>query len=234
MILGLPDPPPQTLSDWLRTATRGLTDASKARIRPEIEAHYAQAVEAHREHGLSESEAQMAALVELGDAGAAGKRFRKQYLTIWDAERLRKLHKGPRSIWYPLGCYFLFWFVTSDLFQFRRDWLATCNSLSLFLAFASLAFVALPTACFLVVRYAGANPNRPALFILSALTEVAAYAFFYVGCIVANPAFRKVSLIVNCFITILFLGFLTFRLLIFLRLWNKLSRERATNPGPAS
>jgi hypothetical protein len=167
---------------------------------------------------------------------AAGKRFRKQYLTEWDAERLRKLHKGPRSIWYPLGSYFLFWFVTTDLttdlFPFRRNWLATYNSLPLFMASAFLVCVVLPTACFLVARYSTAKPNRPALFIISALTESAAYAFFYGACIVL-PSFRTVSFIVNGLITILFLGFLIFRLLIFVRLWNKLSNERKRFPAPS-
>lgn len=224
--------PEQTLSDWLRIATWRLADSAKVRIRIEIEAHYTQAVEAHRGNGLSETDARVAALTELGDPEAAAKRFRKRHLTEWEAYRLRRLEKGPRSIWYPLGCYLLFWFCTTDLFWFRHNWLASCNSLPLFLASAFLVCVTLPTACFLVARYPRATPNRPALVMVCALTETAAYAFFYAGCIV-HPAFRTASLIVNCSITILFSAFMMFRLLSLLRIWNKVSKAGATNLGQA-
>lgn len=101
-------PQPQTLPEWLEIATRKLTDVSKDRIRLEIEAHYAEAVEAHRENGLSESTAQTSALAELGDAKAAGKRFRKRHVTERDAQTLKTADKKGRSFGYLLLSYLNF------------------------------------------------------------------------------------------------------------------------------
>lgn len=101
-------PERQTLSDWLRIASWRLADSAKERIRIEIEAHYNQAVEAHRGNGLSESAAQATALVELGDPEAAAKRFRKRHLTEWEAEKLRKSDKEARSVLGLLFCYLFF------------------------------------------------------------------------------------------------------------------------------
>jgi hypothetical protein len=49
-------------------------------------ARHAEAVAAHRVEGLSESDARREALAELGDAEMEGNRFRKQHLTVNDAE----------------------------------------------------------------------------------------------------------------------------------------------------
>src|SRR5579862_2220503 len=107
-------PERQNLSDWLRIATWRLADSAKERIRPEIEAHYAQSVEAHRENGLSESAAHAAALTELGDPETAGKRFRKRHLTESEAEKLKKWDKRARRIWNLLFAYLSFWLVTTN------------------------------------------------------------------------------------------------------------------------
>jgi hypothetical protein len=73
------------LREWLQIATAWLANPGKERIRREIQAHYAEAVAAHLTEGLSESEAKAAAVAELGSAKRAGRRFRRQYLTTYEA-----------------------------------------------------------------------------------------------------------------------------------------------------
>lgn len=233
MILGFPPPPVQTLPEWLEIATRELTDASKERIGLEIEAHYAEAVEAHLENGSSESEAQKAALAELGNAHVAGKRFRKQYLTQEDIDRLKKWNYGVRSIWYPLGSYFLFWLFTTDLLPFRHHWLESNRPVPPLFASAFLVWVALPTACFVVARYARVRPSGPVLFMLIMLSGLAFCAFIFACCAI-QPVFPIGSIIVNGFMGGFFWPIMNRQLYIFLHVRVKLSKESEKNLGQAS
>ncbi len=82
---------PRSLSTWLDLATRDLVPAAQARVRPEIEAHYAEAVQAHQVNGASGAEAQAAALADLGDAAAAARRFGRQHLTKDDFKNVFSL-----------------------------------------------------------------------------------------------------------------------------------------------
>ncbi|HEY3856348.1 MAG TPA: hypothetical protein VGO67_18340 [Verrucomicrobiae bacterium] len=75
---------------WLKKATDGLTRPVRERIRLEVEAHVADSVERHVEDGLSEIEALVATVSELGDAEAAARRFRRRYLTEKDAEHVKQ------------------------------------------------------------------------------------------------------------------------------------------------
>jgi len=86
--------PVQNLSSWLDTATRDLVPLAKARVRPEIEAHFAEAVRARLADGLSSAEAQTAALADLGSPTAAARRFRRHYLTNKDVGRLIAMFKS--------------------------------------------------------------------------------------------------------------------------------------------
>ncbi len=79
---------PSTLADWLAVATGDLVPSAQARVRPEIEAHYAEAVRVHWEGGLPETQAHAAALADLGNAHSASLRFNQQYLTQPDANNL--------------------------------------------------------------------------------------------------------------------------------------------------
>jgi len=228
MILGFPPPPAQTLSEWLEIATRELTDDSRDRVRPEIEAHYSQAIETHRGDGLSESEAQVAALAELGDAHAAGKRFRKLNLTANDINRLKRWDRGVRSIWYPLCSYFFFWLYATDLFRFRHYRLEIYRSVPLLFASALVIFVAVPTACFLVARYARARSGGPVLLTLIFLSSLATFAFIYA--VVLNPR----SPVVNFFIITFYWQIMMRTLLFPLGLWIKLIKTGATAPREVS
>ncbi len=96
MILGLPRPKPTNVAEWLEQATGSLVPSAQARVRQEIEAHYAEAVQAHLVKGLSEPAAQAAALTDLGNAPAAARRFGREHLTDEDA-RLA-------TLWTSCGC----------------------------------------------------------------------------------------------------------------------------------
>jgi len=74
-------PAAQNLSEWLETATGELVPSAQARVSAEIETHFAEAVQRHREQGLADSSALVAALTDLGDAHAAAARFRREHLT---------------------------------------------------------------------------------------------------------------------------------------------------------
>ena len=86
-----PDNRAQSLAEWLEQATNGLVAPARERIKLEIEAHYAEAVEARLAEGMNLESAEPAALEELGDVRAAAKAFRKQHVTGRDAAELQKL-----------------------------------------------------------------------------------------------------------------------------------------------
>jgi len=88
---------PQTISEWLEVVMWNLVPSAQARVRPEIEAHYAEAAQMHLSRGASEVEATAAALTDLGDAQAAAKRFRQEYLTTLEINDLRKQITDSRN-----------------------------------------------------------------------------------------------------------------------------------------
>jgi hypothetical protein len=155
-------PKVQTLSEWLEIATKKLAEPSKERIRAEIEAHYAEAIETHCDNGLSEGEAQTAALAELGNPKAARKRFRKQHLTEWEAEWLKKFSDRARKPYGLLGCYAAFCLFTlvPPSWQIIDDF----PHPSLFITLAFIVLVLSPSFCFIVARRKAAKANR---FLLS-------------------------------------------------------------------
>ncbi|MGO9246837.1 MAG: hypothetical protein ACLPT4_13245 [Verrucomicrobiia bacterium] len=142
---------------WLESATSGLVAPAKQRIRTEVEAHYRQAVAAHVAEGLSEPRAKIAAVAELGDPGAAWKRFRRNHLTTEDAKGAARSLKWAGSFWWLLGMYLLFCFVQyldRDLGQ-EKHYLAP----STLFAIEFLGLVVVPTACFFVARHKNSKPN---------------------------------------------------------------------------
>lgn len=89
---------PSTLADWLAVATGDLVPSAQARVRAEIEAHYAEAVWTHLGRGLSQADAQVAALADLGDAQVAGRRFQHEFLTKAEAAGLARFNKGANGM----------------------------------------------------------------------------------------------------------------------------------------
>jgi hypothetical protein len=96
--------PNKDLCQWLEIATDKLALPAKERIRSEIQAHFDEAIQNHIRDGSYEASAKTAALRELGEAGIAARRFRKQHLTEEEAELIEKLLKSARSPrWILLG-----------------------------------------------------------------------------------------------------------------------------------
>jgi hypothetical protein len=149
----LQKPEVQTLSEWLEIVTRKLTDVSKDRIRVEIEGHYTEAVEAHREEGLSETDARTKAVAELGDAKAAARRFRKQHLTEREEKMVTHSEKHWRKISSLVISYVFFGLFAPSNFPIRPSTLV-----GVLLGFAIL--IALPTICFAIARREKAKPSR--------------------------------------------------------------------------
>lgn len=145
------------LCEWLRTATRGLAASAKERIQMEIGAHYSEALTAHVVDGLSESEAKVAAVAELGDAKAAAKRFRKRHLTVEEADAAASYFKIARSVWTLLVMYLFFSFVV----HMDRGLLPAKNHLppNVYFTIGFLTLVVIPTACFFVARRNRSNQN---------------------------------------------------------------------------
>src|SRR5882724_12459074 len=114
----------ESLSDWLKIATRYLTPAGKQRIAEEIEAHYAEAVDTHLKLGEPDQVAKANALAELGDPMVAGEKFRRKHLTEEEAKRLSQAQKRARSFRFLLLIYciiaFYFWFVIAVTDTFAK------------------------------------------------------------------------------------------------------------------
>jgi hypothetical protein len=86
-----------TLAEWLEIATRGLAAPGKERITREIEAHYAEAVQARVDQGEIQHNAEARALAELGNPVSAAKRFERSHLTKDEAEYLANLDGKKRT-----------------------------------------------------------------------------------------------------------------------------------------
>ncbi len=89
---------PANLAEWLTIATGDLVPAAQARVRAEIGAHYAEAVQGYAASGLSEAEAQRAALSDLGGARVASRNFRRTLGTKREAHYFAALLSVNKSI----------------------------------------------------------------------------------------------------------------------------------------
>jgi hypothetical protein len=93
---------PDSLSNWLKIATRGLAANGKERIAREIEVHFAEAVEAHIAQGEPEPVAQARAIIALGNATLAAKRFRKKHFAESEAKTLAGMRTNTAKLRYLL------------------------------------------------------------------------------------------------------------------------------------
>jgi hypothetical protein len=81
------------LQSWLAIATDGLAAEGKERVRWEIEAHYAEAVEEQIRTGVDEATAREVALDELGSPKAAKERFTRVHFTETENDWLDQVSK---------------------------------------------------------------------------------------------------------------------------------------------
>jgi hypothetical protein len=93
--------PAGLLAWWLDVATKDLAIGAQARIRSEIESHYAESVHSHLGEGMSEPDSQAAAFAELGEPTIAAKHFRKHHLTEREESKLQKLEKNAAKLSIP-------------------------------------------------------------------------------------------------------------------------------------
>ncbi len=82
------------LIDWLDTATRGLCDDAKARIRAEVSDHFEAAMSAAVANGDTRLDAALRAREELGCPSAARRRFHESNLTLWEEGQIAQI-EGP-------------------------------------------------------------------------------------------------------------------------------------------
>jgi hypothetical protein len=93
------DPLPTAgLPGWLAIATDKLIEPARERVSREIESHFADAIDAHVKEGESAEASRAAALAELGDPYAAGKSYRRKYLTQGDIKHLERARLKADSV----------------------------------------------------------------------------------------------------------------------------------------
>jgi len=144
--------PIHDLPRWVDFATTGLVPAAKARIGAEIQAHYAEALAVQIADGLSESDAQTAALADLGDVLEANRRFRQEHLTTREADEIDvrlKEARGTVHLWQLINLLFYLFMdmtlIATWAYQPASDWrylFLAVSSLLFVLAFASLSIAA--------------------------------------------------------------------------------------------
>jgi len=90
------------LRRWLYAATGDLCEDASARIYEEVRAHFADAVEAGLDEGLTRDEAERAALEGLGPPYRAAKAFRRSYLTKYQDDLVTWMEapwRRPGRLW---------------------------------------------------------------------------------------------------------------------------------------
>lgn len=208
----------QTFSEWLEVATHKLCAPAKERIGAEIEAHYAEAVEAHLQSGMQESAARAAAVAGLGDARVAAKGFRRQHLTEWQAESVKWMVKETRSVWVLLGCYFM---SVVNLFQLWLEGSRLYRSPFMCAAIDLLALVAIPTASFILTRRKGRKVNLRLLILVRCVSGI-----------IPGMALHNLFPISRSSITLLAhisaFSALPIQMIFLLCIWNKLRKTGGT------
>ncbi|MDZ4858011.1 MAG: permease prefix domain 1-containing protein [Candidatus Hydrogenedentes bacterium] len=126
------EPNSAVLSDWIQTATHGLCDSEKARVRMEISAHVSEQINALVANGCSTDSALAQALKELGSPKKARARYRRVYLTRHDEQRLNEFRKPYTliTLWISLTSFALV-FVSFNLMFEPGEMLAVQISLNL-------------------------------------------------------------------------------------------------------
>jgi hypothetical protein len=146
------EPNTRNISEWVEVVTRRIAAPANERIGREIGAHYAEAVVAHVGGGLSESEANAAALGELGDARQAARRFRRQHLTVRDARKLKVNDEMVKSILQLTSGYLLF-------FTFGLEWGRTFPGSATRILLLFMFLVVFPTTAHVLARRKAGYPG---------------------------------------------------------------------------
>ena len=86
------------LDNWLKLATRQLSQGAAAQVRTEIQEHYDSELEAAIDRGSSVEEANRLAVAALGDAKDVNCQYRRVLLTAAEARMLRESNWEARAI----------------------------------------------------------------------------------------------------------------------------------------
>jgi hypothetical protein len=222
-------PQPQTLSEWLDIATKKLAAPTKKRIKGEIEAHYAQAMDDVLHNGSSESAASEAALAQLGDASLAARRFREHHLTEWESQIVQWSFKQARSVFaMALNCG-IFAELALEQLPRRQNALIHYVYPLPYLVIEFLAMIALPTACFISARCIRRGTNMRLLLLMQSVSG------FVVGLglnqlFVRSPsqALFTMNVVMATFLCLRVVAIGAFALVV----WNKLQLDRGAWSKP--
>jgi hypothetical protein len=145
---------PNTLRDWLATATRGLASWDKDRIEREIRAHYEDAVVEGLEEGLAKADAHFKALDSLGDPKQAHKRNIRTNSLMFTEIELKELitryGNQPEFSWKNLSWKTVAGIAFSDwrLLIYQLFFLTIATILFWLYLFVDLSFYIIPTLVF--------------------------------------------------------------------------------------
>jgi hypothetical protein len=164
--------PVPSLYEWVEVATKKLSLPAKARIKLEINAHFDDSVQKYQKQGLTDSEAQACALVDLGDARVEARRFRKYHLTESEADlfekKLSSYRLWGRSPWILgilYGSFLPVVFFAYLLLKVLHVPLLLPGIMALIL------FATLPIACW-AVNGGGTRPRLRLLFTIGAIAWI--------------------------------------------------------------
>jgi hypothetical protein len=158
-------PSPETLSEWLDVATKKLSVPAQARIRSEIGAHFAEAVDEQIQNGSSKPVAQMLALEQLGDPKAAAKRFRKHLFSDRQARLLAASIRESKN-----GIALLTDYVYFIAFAILALAFSHSKHRPLYTVMAFLVMVVLPTVRFVLLKTHETRGNVRWIVLIRSLT----------------------------------------------------------------
>jgi hypothetical protein len=157
----------KALDDWLRVATRGMSERSTTRIAEEIREHYLASLDS----GLGPD----AAVERLGDPATARRAFRRAYLTSFQ-EKLVKDYRGRPPAW-RLAIYVLLFLLAVGVAVWGPR---TAAQRAIGAALVVWMLAALACAGFVVGRLYERGRERVAI-LLGALGDFALYVGLIVG-----------------------------------------------------
>jgi hypothetical protein len=224
--------PPKNVYEWLDVATRRLAAPSKERIEAEIESHYAEAVSARIAQGETERDAYAAALLDLGDARLAGRRFRRAHLTAFDARRIEAAQKNVGVA--SLAASYLYFGLL--LFVSLIEWEARPAIHPLLLIVeTAVSMVALPTALLVIAGREGKTGARLAV-LFQVMGHVNRDVFQLVLLLSVSTPHSGLYLRTPLFLWVLVLAFVSLMVSTSMgfALWRKVSRNAVPPPARLS
>jgi len=180
----LPPPATQNLANWLDVAIGDLIPSAQNRVRREIEAHFAEAVQNQLASGLTEPAAQAAALADFGSPKAAARRFRREYLTQIHANQIIKIvNTSSRDLvpWMFIGLLVLAidgltLGLLNEYSGNNRGWIYWFQAATVFLHFA--VFLSVRIAAFLLAGRRITQPIRSQLLFMHYVSLLMLYTNF--------------------------------------------------------